>query len=152
MKPADAISQFIEKIAVAKEAEGFPRIAGRIIGLFLLYRGPFSFSEIAERLQVSRASVSTNLRLVRDRGIVELVSQPGDRQDYYQMAADPYRSSLEKSLQLLVSLERLARETATAVEGKVPDVHRRMTEMARVHAIAHKHVLELMKALYGAAS
>jgi len=144
-----ALERFMEKVAIAKEAEGLPRIAGRIVGLFLLYPGPFSFSEIAERVNASRGSVSTNMRLVRDRGIVELISRPGDRQDYYQLANDPYRDSLEQSLVRLESLEKLARETAAALRDKDAGLHTRLMEMARVHALARVHVQALHEALYG---
>lgn len=140
MKAQDVHDRFIERAAVQMEADGLPRIAGRIIGLFLLMGGPFSFSEIAERLQVSRGSISTNLRLVRERGVIELVSRPGERQDYYQLAANPYRSSIARALDQLESLRHLAQETADELGKQDPAVHKRLQNMARVNAMAAKHV------------
>lgn len=147
---SDPLDHFIETFAVAKEGEGFPRIAGRIMALFLLHGGPFSFSEIAERLQVSRASVSNNLRLVKDRGIIERIGQPGDRQDYYQLAGDPFRSTLEQSLRDLEGLLDLARVTSQASGGIAPDARQRLLEMVRVYSTALAHVGALRDALYGA--
>ncbi|MEO8418233.1 MAG: hypothetical protein ABI475_05865 [Methylophilaceae bacterium] len=68
---------FIECMGLAAEAEGLPRIAGYMNGLFFLLGNPFSFSEPAGRLRVSRASVSINARILRDLGIIERISRPG---------------------------------------------------------------------------
>lgn len=63
--------------------ENMPRIAGRLFGLLLLEGGPFSFAELAERLDVSRASISTNARFLTSQGMIQRVAVPGDRQDHY---------------------------------------------------------------------
>jgi DNA-binding MarR family transcriptional regulator len=72
------------------EEDGFPRIAGRIIGVLLLAEGPYSLDELAEVLQVSKASVSTNARSLERIGLVERSSEPGDRRDYYQISDNPW--------------------------------------------------------------
>ena len=89
-----AAADFIENMGLTLEADGLPRIAGRMWGFFIIYGGPCSFAELAERLQVSRGSVSTNARLLRALGIIQRVARPGDRQDYYQLAEKPYQAML----------------------------------------------------------
>ncbi len=84
------ISEFVEQLGLIGEADGLPRIAGRILGLLVIYGGPLSFAEIAQRLQVSRGSVSTNTRLLEHFGVIERVARPGERQDYFSLAPDPY--------------------------------------------------------------
>jgi len=81
---------FTETLGLILQSEGMPRIAGRLMGLFVLRGGPFSFGELAERLQISRGSVSTNTRLLEDFGILERVSVAGERQDFFRLAPDPY--------------------------------------------------------------
>lgn len=93
-----AIEQFIERNGMQAEACGVPRIAGRLIGLFLLDGGPISFSELAVRLQASRASVSTNTRLLERLGIIERVSLRGQRQDFFQLRSNPYVLAVEHSM------------------------------------------------------
>ena len=56
----DAIERFIEGFGLLMQQDGLPRIAGRMLALFIVEGGPFSFSELAEKLQVSRGSISTN--------------------------------------------------------------------------------------------
>ena len=62
--------QFVERLGRFFEAEGAPRTAGRILGLMLLTPGELALDEIAERLQVSKASVSTNARQMETAGVL----------------------------------------------------------------------------------
>src|SRR5688500_16342267 len=68
------------------EADGASRTAGRLMGLLMLSPEPCSLEELAERLRVSKASVSTNARALERYGTIERVTRPGDRRDYYQIA------------------------------------------------------------------
>src|SRR5688572_8190537 len=88
--PEAVISEFVEQLGLIGEADGLPRIAGRLLGLLVVYGGPLSFAEIAERLQISRGSVSTNTRLLEHLGVIERVARAGERQDYFSLAPDPY--------------------------------------------------------------
>ena len=94
-------SRFVERSGLIAEREGFSRIAGRIFGLLLLSDTELSLEEIAERLMVSRASVSTEARRLQDHGIVQRTSRPGDRKDYYHIAPDHYIRSLEQRFQTI---------------------------------------------------
>ena len=77
------VSQFVESMGLLMEKYGLPRIGGRIMGLLLLEQRLLSLDDLAELLSVSRASVSTNVRLSETAGMVERVTRPGDRRDYY---------------------------------------------------------------------
>ncbi|HEX6534552.1 MAG TPA: MarR family transcriptional regulator [Gemmatimonadaceae bacterium] len=79
---------FIEQVGLSAEADGLPRIAGRLFGYLLLSPGPRSLDEIADALGVSKASVSTDARLLLRHGWLRRASLPGDRRDYYEMAPD----------------------------------------------------------------
>ena len=92
------MSAFVERAGCLCERDGLPRIAGRILGLLLVSPEPLALDTIAERLGVSRASVSTDARRLVEQGILERVGRPGDRKDYYQMAADSHVRSLEQRL------------------------------------------------------
>lgn len=88
------IADFVERMGLIIQADGLPRIAGRIMGLMVVHGGPFSFAELAERLQVSRASVSTNTRLLENLGVIERTTVPRDRQDYFRLRPNPYARML----------------------------------------------------------
>ena len=81
-------TDLIEKFGLTFEQEGLPRIAGRIIGFLMLQGNPCTLDDLAEHLQISKTSASTNTRLLEQHGIVERIAKAGDRRDYYQLASD----------------------------------------------------------------
>ena len=90
----ESVRRFIERMGLVCEKEGMSRSAGRIFGLLLACDGPFSLDEIAELLQVSKASVSTNARMLEQMGFIERVTEPGDRRDFYRAEGDPWERML----------------------------------------------------------
>jgi DNA-binding transcriptional regulator GbsR (MarR family) len=88
-------SDFIEQTGLISQAEGLPRIAGRVFGMLIFDGEAVSFTDLATRLQVSRASISTSIRLLEERGLVRRLTRPGDRQDYFELSPNPYATMLE---------------------------------------------------------
>lgn len=122
------LEQFIERMGMLTEADGLPRIAGRIFGLLLVTPDDLSLDEMAERLGVSKASVSNDARRLESHGLLERRSRPGDRRDYYTIAPDAFACSIE------VRLERMRRfhevlESARELTGDSERVERRLAEL-----------------------
>ena len=115
-KTQEVINLFIEQKGMEYQAEGLPRIAGRLMGLMLIEEGPFAFGGLAERLKVSRGSISTNTRLLENLGVIERVSKPGERGDFFQLSGDPYVSLLSG---LNLRLKR-ALSNASQAKGGLP--------------------------------
>lgn len=95
---ATAADEFVERLAVAMEADGLPRIAGRIFALLLLSEEAISLDVIAESTGASKASASVNTRLLEQRGLIERVSLQGDRRDYYRTVANLFARTMEQRL------------------------------------------------------
>ena len=91
-------AHFVERMGLALVADGLPRIAGRIFGLLLVSEKPCSLDELAAELRVSKASVSTNARLLEHRGVLEQVSRPADRRDYYRIPGDLFTHTMAQRL------------------------------------------------------
>jgi DNA-binding transcriptional regulator GbsR (MarR family) len=91
-------AHFIETMGLALESDGLPRIAGRIFGLLLVSEDPRSLDDLAAELRVSKGSVSTNARLLEQRGVLEQVSRPADRRDYYQVPRDLFSHTMAQRL------------------------------------------------------
>lgn len=83
--------ELIEEFGLLHEQMGGTRMTGRVSGWLLLCDPPVqSLTEIAEGLRVSKAAVSGAARLLLAGRIVERVSEPGHRGDYYRaLPADP---------------------------------------------------------------
>jgi len=86
----DGAREFIERMGLVAEEQGISRIGGRMLGYLLLQKEQKSLEQIAEDLQVSKASVSLNARCLERLGVVEKVSSPGDRRDYYRIVERPW--------------------------------------------------------------
>jgi Mn-dependent DtxR family transcriptional regulator len=124
---ANAIEEFIETMGRHFEEEGAPRIAGRLFGLLMVHEEPCSLDDVAERLQVSKGSASTNARLLEQWGIAERTSRPGDRRDYYQLTPDMESRILERQM------EHVTRMRARLHDGLsgLPDVAEPIRERFR---------------------
>lgn len=132
----ESADEFIESMGLSAEADGLPRIAGRMWGLFIIEDGPFSLCELAERLQVSRGSVSTNGRLLRSLGILERISRPGDRQDYYRLAESPYDSLLLGYVERMRGTQRNVERAQSRLPDSWQGAHQRLENMRRFHQSA----------------
>ncbi len=90
--------RFTDRLAVLFENDGQPPIAGRIFALLLLSDDALSLDDLAGTLGVSKASASTNARLLAQLGVVEQVRRQGSRRDYYRMATDLFERSMAQRL------------------------------------------------------
>jgi DNA-binding transcriptional regulator GbsR (MarR family) len=83
--------ELIEEFGLLQEQMGATRMTGRVSGWLLLCSPPVqSLTEIAEGLGVSKAAVSGAARLLLQNRIVERISEPGQRGDFYRaLPADP---------------------------------------------------------------
>lgn len=81
----DVRNDLINAIGEKAEKFGFSRIAGQLEGLLLFSRQPMSLDEMAERLEVSKGSVSTNIRLLERWKVVKKVYHRGARKNFYEI-------------------------------------------------------------------
>jgi DNA-binding transcriptional regulator GbsR (MarR family) len=119
--------QFVEKLAVAMETDGFPRIAGRIFSLLIISDGELSLDSIAESLGASKASASVNTRLLEEKGLIERSSRPADRRDYYRISGDVFLKTMEQRLAKWNRVRAVVSEAmedpalSTAARGRLRD-------------------------------
>jgi DNA-binding MarR family transcriptional regulator len=101
------LDEFVEGFALWFEASGVARVAGRVLGWLLVCEPAHQSAEqLAQALQVSRGSVSTNTRLLGVAGLIERVSLPGDRRLYYRAIPD-WNALLEAQHRKVVELRQL---------------------------------------------
>ena len=81
----DVRNDLINTIGEKAEKFGFSRIAGQLEGLLLFSRQPMSLDEMAERLEVSKGSVSTNIRLLERWKVVKKAYHRGARKNCYEI-------------------------------------------------------------------
>jgi DNA-binding transcriptional regulator GbsR (MarR family) len=87
-------TDFIERMGVISHGDKIPRIAGQIFAILVFEGEAITFGDLARELEVSRASVSTSVRFLEERGMIRRVNRRGERQDYFQLADNAYVSML----------------------------------------------------------
>ena len=90
----DPIDTFIEQMGMMTQQDGFPRIAGQILGYLIVEGEARSLGEITGALKISKGSASTNCRLLAERGAIERVGAIGSRQDSYRAVENPTENTL----------------------------------------------------------
>lgn len=145
-EPAD---RFIEQMGLLAQAENLPRIAGRILGLFLVEGRTFGLKELSERLQVSRASISTNARLLSQIGFLERAAVPGDRQDYYHLAPDPYSRLLKVLVARMSHAHDVIAHAAESMPPERGDARQRLCDFAAFYRAAAENVGRLVDRFTG---
>jgi DNA-binding transcriptional regulator GbsR (MarR family) len=90
--------------AFCAEQYGMPPITGRILGwLMICDPAEQSAAEIAEAIGASRASLTTNMRLLTVGEYVRRTTRPGERTSYYRIDSDAWRRAVRRKLASLES-------------------------------------------------
>ncbi|MHB1222508.1 MAG: GbsR/MarR family transcriptional regulator [Gemmatimonadaceae bacterium] len=126
--------RFVERMGLLVEEDGWPRIAGRILGFLMVTPDECSLDDIASALGVSRASVSTDARRLSQAGMLERRSRPGDRRDYYRIAPESVRSSLRARIGRLRQYHELIDDAASEGVGG-PEVRTRLAGWSEAHGL-----------------
>ena len=124
--------EVIQRMALFFERDGLPRIAGRVLAYLLVSPDPRSLDELAETLQVSKSSVSTGARRLERMGTVERVTIPGDRRDYYCIAADLAHRMGALWLERLVETRELLQAALDTPAAESEGVEHRLRSGARL--------------------
>lgn len=129
-----AAQVFADRMGHAAVADGLSPIAGRLFAALLLSEEPKSLDALADELGVSKASVSTDARRLFDRGIVEHVTVPGDRRDYYELAPDFYAQIIRARVARWRRIQNLVGAMREASDDLSPVVRERFASIDDIHS------------------
>ena len=147
--PEDLIVGFIERMGLSAQVEGMPRIAGRMVAWFVLNGGPISLSELAGALNISKASASTNARMLTGLGVLEKTPNSEGRQDYYQQAEDGYSRLLEGYVHRMQERLDMINELRPAIPPDRDDVAARVSQMYSFYEQAIENTVSLIARMRG---
>jgi DNA-binding transcriptional regulator GbsR (MarR family) len=139
--PTEQERQYIEKVGLYFEQLTLPRMAGRIFGWLLISESPqASMGELVEALQASKSSMSTMLRLLIQIDLVELVSLPGERRDYYRIRGDAWVKALNDRLAQARAFRQLAGEGLDLLAKSPAARRQRLEEMHSMYAFLEREL------------
>lgn len=137
---------YVEKVGLYFEQLTLPRMAGRIFGWLLISVSPLvSMNELVDVLQASKSSISSMTRLLIQIELVELVSLPGERRDYYRIAANAWINSLKERQAQAHAFRQLAEEGLALLVGSDPIRRLRLEEMHSLYAFLEREIPKLME-------
>jgi DNA-binding transcriptional regulator GbsR (MarR family) len=135
---------FIERMGLALEADGLPRIAGRIFGLLLISEDARSLDDLAAELRVSKGSVSTDARLLEQRGLLERVCRPADRRDYYSVPPDLFIHTMAQRLARWQRFHEAIGAARTSLPIRSPGVRERLEEHEQAYTFMSQVIREAL--------
>jgi hypothetical protein len=78
-------------------------------------------------------------------GLVELVSLPGERRDYYQIAPNAWANSIKERLAQASAFRQLAEEGLALLEGSDATRRLRLEEMHSLYALLERELPKLLE-------
>jgi DNA-binding transcriptional regulator GbsR (MarR family) len=133
--------QFIEEVGLLFEMVGLPRMAGRVFGWLLISNPPHqSLGELAEALQASKGSISTMTRLLVQIGLIERISLPGQRRDYFRIKLNAWSELSKQRLTQIRAFRQLAERGLELLQGEDPHLLQRLEEMRDMHAFLEREL------------
>lgn len=120
---------FVDRIGLFFEMLGGPRTMGRIYGWLLICEPPLqSLTALAATLGVSKASVSTVIRLMQEGGLVERL--PGStRQHHYRITPGGFTQVLHVQLGRMRAGVEAAEYGLSVVGEDRPEQRERLTDL-----------------------
>lgn len=142
----DEERRFVEKVSLYFEQLSLPRMAGRIFAWLLICEPPrASMAELVDALQASKSSISSMTRLMIQLDLIEVVSLPGERRDYYQIRSDVWMKALKDRLTQAAAFRQLADEGLAILANAPQARQRRLREMRVAYAFLEREIPRLIE-------
>ncbi|MEN9678754.1 MAG: hypothetical protein RIS76_4650 [Verrucomicrobiota bacterium] len=152
--------EFIEVAGRVCQTVGLPRSVGQVYGLLYLSPSPLALDDIADRLSISKASVSTGTRQLVAWQAIRQVWVPGDRRDYFEAVGDlremmrsvysgffsPKYAKSERKLEVLLATLESERKEGIVGRDEHDFCKERLTHLVRIQGRASK-LLPLLEKL-----
>lgn len=104
--------EWVEQVATfCHEAWGLAPITGRVLGWLLICDPPEqSAGDIADAIAASRASMTSNMRLLTSVGLVRRQTRTGERTTYYRIEDDAFEKVVRQRLKAFAAFGDIAEE------------------------------------------
>ena len=100
--------EFAEKCALILESQGLSRMAGRVYGWLLVAdTKEQTLNDLGAALQASKSSLSVATRTLIQYGMLERMSKPGQRRDYFRVRVKPFAEIFNRRLEQVTQMRTL---------------------------------------------
>ncbi len=137
---------FVEEVGILFEQTGLPRMAGRILGWLSISDSPHQTTgELAEALMASKGSISTMTRLLIRIGLIERISLPGQRRDYFRIKIGASHQLLKDSLDQTKAFRKLMERGLELTKGNARVKRQWLEEMRDMYAFFEREFPALVE-------
>ncbi len=139
--------QFVEEVGLVLEQTGLPRMAGRILGRLIISDPPHqSTDQLTQVLMASSGSISSMTRLLIQTGLIERLSLPGVRRDYFRLRSDASQHMIRRGLEDEIKMVRqLAEHGLELLIDKTPLTRKWLEELHDVYAFLEREFPTLLE-------
>lgn len=141
-----AMRQYIEHISRLLADWGFPRMAGRV--LFVLMGAEertLTAAELAERLDVSPAAISSALKYLIHLKMVVREPVPGSRRDHYRLLDDSWYEVTMAKMSFLSVFAEATKQGVDAAGGPATVAGQRLQNMRDFYLFVQDTMPEIME-------
>ncbi|MCB9743863.1 MAG: MarR family transcriptional regulator [Alphaproteobacteria bacterium] len=143
--------QFVEQVGLFFEGYGLPPMAGRILGWLLICDPPQQSSrELAEVLDASKGSISTNTRMLLASGLVHRTTVAGRRGAFFEVGPNTWREMMEQELAAIRKMRALFDSGLRVLADAPPERRARLEDMNFVYDFIESEWSGLMDRVYEA--
>lgn len=148
MNATDQERLYIEEFGLYFERMGLNRTAGRIFAWLMICDPPRqTLDELVAALGMSKSTISTAARALEQIGMVERISIPGVRPDYYRVPAEFW---VQQAFDLVIlkagEFVRLGRRGLDVLAGAPPERRQRLDDMVGIYAFVEREFPKLIAA------
>jgi DNA-binding transcriptional regulator GbsR (MarR family) len=116
-----------------------------VLGVLLICNLPTqSLTNLCERLQASKSSVSTMTRLLSEMDLIERVPSPVPRQVYFQFRPGGWTVFIRQRLKLWGSLHQIAEQGLELLQDRDPTVRERLQEAHDMFSLIEEELPTLL--------
>lgn len=142
--PDEQLLHYVEDFGLYFEQFGLARTAGRMLGWLLICDPPHqTMDELVEVLQVSKSSISTTSRLLMYIGLVNKVSFPGERKDYYRISENAWVQGWEAKNNQTTEMKLMAVRGLSLLPEDDAERRERLQEMHDLYAFLEEELPKL---------
>jgi len=137
---------FTEEVGIFFEQTGMPRMAGRVLGWLMTSNPPHqTMGELTQALLASKGSISTMTRLLIRVGLIERLSLPGQRRDYFRIKDGAWSQTLKESLTQITAFRQLAEHGLELIKDKAHFNRQWLEEMHSMYAFFERELPALFE-------
>lgn len=100
--------------------------------------------DLVTSLQISKSSVSTATRQLIQAGLIERISLPGERRDFYRIGDGVWLKTMQERMAQVTALRQLAEKGLSLLAQEAPERQMRLQEMRDMYAFFEREMPRLL--------